>query len=105
MATGVNFGQVVASRACAATLQILADEDKRGRIMGVYTFIAIGIVPFTNLIAGAAANKIIITLTMFIIAGIGFFTALVYLFILPKFRQQLQPIYQQKNLRDLNQPI
>lgn len=53
----VGFGTVSALIAANTLLQHIVDDDKRGRIMSLYTIAFTGTAPLSNLAAGAAASR------------------------------------------------
>ena len=54
----VGFGMFDTLTSCNTTLQIISDEDKRGRVMSFYAMGWQGMVPFGNLVAGTLASHI-----------------------------------------------
>ena len=101
----IGFSEVVAGAACVATLQLLAEPDKRGRVMGVYGFVVFGFIPFMNLLVGAIAKQFGIVITITSLACISFSYAIFYLIFLPKLRQRLQDTYRAQAVTVDNQPI
>jgi len=61
----VGFGQVAQLVAGNTLLQMVVDEDKRGRVMSLHTVAFLGVVPFGSLLAGAVARQIGPTDTVF----------------------------------------
>ena len=79
-------------------LQTIVEEDKRGRLMSLYTMSFLGVLPFGNLAAGALANKIGAPSTVmiggiFCIIGSMFFAKQ-----LPELRRLVRPVYNQLGL-------
>lgn len=56
--TLVGFGVIVQVVSSNMVIQTLVDEDKRGRVMSLYSMAYLGMAPLGNLIAGSAANYI-----------------------------------------------
>ena len=54
----VGCGSILQIASSNIVLQTIVDEDKRGRLMSLYTMAFLGILPFGNLAAGALASKI-----------------------------------------------
>lgn len=82
----VGMGMVVIIAACNTLIQHFVDDDKRGRVMSLYTMAFMGTVPIGALMGGAVAEKIgvpdtflLIGITM-IISAILFSTKLKYFF-------------------------
>jgi len=54
----IGFGMIVQIASCNTLIQTIVDDDKRGRVMSIYTMAFIGMSPFGSLISGSAASKI-----------------------------------------------
>jgi len=79
-------------------LQTLVDDDKRGRVMSLFTMSFMGMAPFGSLLAGALAGKIGVTNTLFI-GGVGCIVgALIFASQLSMIREHIIPIYRQKGI-------
>ncbi|MBS4015528.1 MAG: MFS transporter [Candidatus Latescibacteria bacterium] len=78
---------------CNTVLQTIVDDDKRGRVMSIYTMAFMGAMPFGSLLAGAVADKIGATYTITIGGIICIITALVFARYMPKIRKVVHPIY------------
>jgi MFS family permease len=52
----VGLGIMVTLAGCNTILQTLVDDDKRGRVMSLYTMAFMGVAPFGSLLAGSLAN-------------------------------------------------
>lgn len=102
-------------------LQTLADEDKRGRVMSLFTVAFVGMTPFGNLLAGSLAawfarrfpvdpflrsldaaapdaNLAGASLTLRVCGVVCLAAAGVFLWRLPDLRRAVRPIYEQKGL-------
>lgn len=93
---GIGFMVQLAS--CNTIIQTIVDDDKRGRVMSLYSMSFIGLAPFGSLLAGGAAKLVGVQATiaaggLCCIAG-----ALLFLRALPDIWEQIQPIYQQKGI-------
>jgi MFS family permease len=53
-----GFGMVVQMASSNTMLQIMVEEDKRGRVMSLYSMAIRGMTPFGSLLVGSAASKI-----------------------------------------------
>ena len=53
-----GFAMMIQMAASNTVLQTVVEEDKRGRIMSLYTMSFMGMVPFGNLLAGSLGGKI-----------------------------------------------
>lgn len=90
-----GFGLMVQMAASNTFLQTVVHDDKRGRIMSLYTMAFIGTAPFGSLLAGALAERIGAAIT---IAGGGAVCLVgVMLFArrIPVFRELVRPIYRE----------
>jgi MFS family permease len=66
----IGLGTILQIAAGNTVLQTIVDDDKRGRVMSLYTMSFLGITPFGSLLGGALANQIGVTSTL-VIAGIA----------------------------------
>jgi predicted MFS family arabinose efflux permease len=90
----VGFGILVTSVSVNTILQTIVDDDKRGRVMSLYTAAFLGVMPFGGLVAGALADLIgpRATLTL---GGISCVAAALFLVReQERIRAQIRPIYE-----------
>lgn len=94
----VGLGTILQIAAGNTVLQTIVDDDKRGRVMSLYTMSFLGTIPFGNLLAGFLADHIGATNTL-IIDGIACILGSIY-FVrqLPALRRSIRPIYEQKGI-------
>ncbi len=91
LVTGIGF--MVTMSASNTLLQTLVTDDKRGRVMSLYTMAIMGMTPFGSLLAGVLANHIGAPLTL-LLGGLGCLAAaLWFTLLLPKLRERVRPIY------------
>lgn len=98
-----GFGMLANFASANTLLQTLADDDKRGRVMSLFTVAFIGVAPFGNLLAGFAAkhfgggmdgaSKTVMVAGVVVIIGAAFFAAT-----LPAIRRIVRPIYEEKGI-------
>lgn len=80
----IGFGMVIITSSCNTLLQHFVDNDKRGRVMSLFTMAFIGSVPIGSLFGGAIADKIGVPHTfllcglILVIAALTFRTKLKY---------------------------
>jgi MFS family permease len=90
-----GFGMMVLMAASNTFLQTVADDDKRGRIVSMYTMAYIGLAPFGSLMAGAIAQRIAAPFTI----ALGGITVIVaaglFAYHIPLFRELVRPIYRE----------
>ncbi|HEX7090826.1 MAG TPA: MFS transporter [Longimicrobiales bacterium] len=88
-----GFGMMVQSASSNTVLQTIVDEDKRGRIMSLYTMAFMGMAPFGSLLAGTLASNIGAPATV-MIGGIACLGAAAWFYSrLPAIRALVRPIY------------
>jgi len=63
---GTGFGMMSGIAACNTTIQAVADEDKRGRVIGLYVMSFLGMAPFGSFVVGTLAHYYGAPLTIFI---------------------------------------
>ena len=84
-------GMMVLSTASNTVLQTIVDEDKRGRILSLYTMVFLGTAPLGSLVAGAVATRLT-ALQMVRIGGLCCLVgALVFAHYLPALRPWSDP--------------
>ena len=89
----VGFGTIIQIAAGNTVLQTILEEDKRGRVMSLYTMSFLGMTPFGNLLGGFLANHIGASNTL-IIDGIAcMLGSLIFVKQLPTLRKMIRPIY------------
>ena len=93
-----GFGMIVQMASSNTVLQTIVDEDKRGRMMGLYTMSIRGVAPFGSMLGGLLAESIGTSHTILISGIICIFGGLIFLRIVPRWRRTVQPIY---DFRDL----
>ena len=96
--TAAGFGMMLQMASSNTFLQTVVDDDKRGRILSMYTMAYIGIAPMGSLLAGAVAQRIGAPATVMIggfacLVGAGLFARQ-----LPAFREQVRPIYRRMGI-------
>ena len=89
----VGFGMMVQMASSNTILQTIVDEDKRGRVMSLYTMAFLGVMPLGSLLAGTLADHVGVMLTLQLAGLAGLIAALVFALRLPSLRLQVRPIY------------
>ena len=91
----IGFGILVVTVSTNMILQTIVDDDKRGRVMSLYTTAFLGVAPLGALVAGMSADRISATTTVRM-GGIGcVLIAAAVALQLPAIRRHLRPIYAQ----------
>lgn len=88
-----GFGMMVTMASCNTMVQTIADDDKRGRVMSLYTMAFMGMVPLGSLLAGAVASRVGAPATLAASGGCCILLALASYSRLPRLRKVIQPIY------------
>lgn len=79
-------------------LQTIVEEDKRGRVMSLFTMAFMGAAPIGSLGAGALANKIGLSHTLLLCGIYCLCVSVVFYRALPQWRKETRPIYIEKGL-------
>jgi len=88
-----GFGMMVQSASINTVLQTIVDEDKRGRVMSLYTMAFMGMAPFGSLLYGTLASHIGAPATV-TVGGIACLGAAAWFYSrLPMIRELVRPIY------------
>ncbi|MCX6300905.1 MAG: MFS transporter [Bacteroidia bacterium] len=88
-----GLGMMLHSASSNTILQTIADDDKRGRVMGFYTMAIMGTAPFGSLLAGALAKMIGTPATIFI-GGAACLTGAIFFYRkLPELKTIVRPVY------------
>ena len=89
----IGFSTLVISVSVNMILQTIVDDDKRGRVMSLYTVAFLGVAPLGGLLAGVLADHIGATHTVFAGGVVGLLVALYMASQLPRIRSHVRPIY------------
>lgn len=90
-----GLGMMLNMASSNTVLQTIVEEDKRGRVMSLYTMAVFGMVPFGSLLSGSLASRIGTADTL-VLGGIAcIIGGIIFLRILPDVRRQVRPIYMQ----------
>lgn len=94
----VGLGTILQIAASNTFLQTIVEDDKRGRLMSLYTMSFLGMIPVGNLLGGLLASHIGASNTL-IIDGIAcIIGSIVFSRQLPALRKIMRPIYEQKGI-------
>jgi MFS family permease len=96
LCTGFGFMSVITST--NTILQTLSEEDKRGRVMSLYTMAFMGMTPFGSLIIGSLANEIGAPHAVTAGGIVCMLSAYLFFSRLPTFRKLIRPIYIEKGI-------
>lgn len=93
-----GFGQMILMATSNTLLQTLVDDDKRGRIMSLYTMAFMGMTPLGSLVAGSLASRIGAQWTVFLGGAVCILGAGAFARRLPALRKQMRPVYVSKGI-------
>jgi MFS family permease len=94
----VGFGMIVHMASSNTTLQIMVDDDKRGRVMSLYAMAFMGMAPLGSLAGGASASKIGAPYTLIISGILCIIGSYLFAKKLPLIREMVRPIYKRKGV-------
>jgi MFS family permease len=94
----IGFGIMVLIAAINTVLQSIVDDDKRGRVMSLYTMAFIGMAPFGSLLAGSVAHFIGAPYTIFAGAVLCLLAAAVFNSKLAAIKKAIHPIFVRKGI-------
>lgn len=98
LAVATGFSMMLQLAACNTLLQTIVDDDKRGRVMSLYTMSFMGTAPLGSLLAGVMANAWGAP-TATALGGVACIVGgVVFSRRLPKLREQVRPIYQRAGI-------
>lgn len=93
-----GFGSMVQTASCNTLIQTIVDEDKRGRVMSIYTMAFVGLAPFGSLLSGALAAKIGTGETVLISGLVLMVLAASFASRLRLIRQDVRPLYIERGI-------
>jgi MFS family permease len=88
-----GFAMVTQMAASNSVLQTIVEENKRGRVMSLYTMAFFGMGPLGSLLAGCLAGTIGIAATFFCFGIVCVAGSLVFAALLPGLQKAVRPIY------------
>jgi MFS family permease len=94
----VGLGTILQIAAGNTVLQTIVDDDKRGRVMSLYTMSFLGITPFGSLLGGALANQIGVTKTLTLAGVVCILGAIGFNRQLPALKEIVHRIYVKKGI-------
>ena len=88
-----GVGMVSQTASSNTILQTIVEEDKRGRVMSLYSIAFMGVAPFGNLLVGSLANRIGAPNALMISGTLCIIGSLLFLYRLRHIRKFIRPIY------------
>ena len=94
----VGFGMMVQMASSNIVLQTIVDDNKRGRVMSLYTMSFMGMAPFGSLFGGSLAHGIGAPATLVIGGTTCLLGSFLFMRKLPLMRELVRPIYLEKGI-------
>lgn len=88
-----GFGLIVTLASCNTLLQTIVEDDKRGRIMSLYSMAFMGMAPIGSMLAGAVAEYAGVQYTLATCGLLCLLSILPFALNLSKLREMVKPIY------------
>jgi MFS family permease len=85
-------------------IQTIVEEDKRGRVMSLYSMAFLGIAPLGSIVAGSLAEHIGAPATVRISGTVCILAALLFARQLPRLRELVRPIYIRAGILSIDVP-
>jgi MFS family permease len=93
-----GFGMMLQMASSNTVLQTIVDDDKRGRVMSLYSMAFRGMEPFGNLLAGGLASRIGVSDTLLIGGILCIVGSILFARRLSVLREMVRPIYVRKGI-------
>jgi MFS family permease len=94
----VGLGMIVQLATSNTVLQMIVDDDKRGRVMSLYTMAFMGMAPFGSILGGALAHRIGVPATFVLGGTVCVAGAILFATKIPVLRPMVLPIYARKGI-------
>lgn len=89
-----GFGMIVTMASCNTLLQTIVEDDKRGRVMSLYSMAFMGMAPFGSVLAGWVAEYIGVSITLAACGLLCCISIIPFALNLNKLRKMVLPIYE-----------
>jgi MFS family permease len=96
-----GFGAVLMMAGSNTVLQAIVEEDKRGRVMALFTMAVMGSMPFGNLLIGWIAKVLSAPIALCISGAVVFVVAFAFFRQLPKIREAARPLMTKLGLLEI----
>jgi MFS family permease len=94
----VGLGTILQIAASNTFLQTIVEDDKRGRLMSLYTMSFLGMLPLGNLLGGFLANRIGAPNTLMINGIVCIIGSILFYRQIPNLKQAIHTVYEQKRI-------
>lgn len=89
----IGLGSILEIASSNTVIQTIVEDDKRGRVMSLFTMAFLGMAPFGNLFAGSLASNIGAPSTLMVGGSCCIIGSLLFARQLPAIRLLVKPIY------------
>ncbi|MFA5329495.1 MAG: MFS transporter [Prolixibacteraceae bacterium] len=89
----IGLGMMLQLATSNTIIQTIVDDDKRGRVMSIYTMAFMGTAPFGSFLAGSLASSLGAPNTLLIGGSVCILGAIVFSRKLPKLKEAIRPVY------------
>lgn len=90
---------------CNTILQSVVDEDKRGRVMSLFTLAFMGTIPLGSLLAGAISSHFGFRTMILCCAAYCLTVASIFAMKMPRYKKETRPIYVQMGLLEAEEEM
>lgn len=94
----VGMGMILQMALSNTVIQTLVDDDKRGRVMSLFSVAFMGMAPFGSILAGTAAEHLGAAQAVTLGGAVCIAGGLLFARALPAIRQAARPIYEKKGI-------
>jgi len=94
----IGLGTILQIATGNTIVQTIVEDDKRGRVMSLYTMSFLGITPFGSLLGGSLADRIGVTPTLIIAGSVCILGSIFFNKQLPSLRKIVHEIYRSKGI-------
>ncbi|QCR24545.1 MFS transporter [Pontibacter sp. SGAir0037] len=89
-----GFGMIVTMASCNTLLQTIVEDDKRGRVMSLYSMAFMGMAPFGSMLAGSVAAYLGVNYTLAACGVLCALSIVPFALNLGRLRKMVDPIYE-----------
>jgi MFS family permease len=101
----IGFAMMIQIGSCNMILQSVVDNDKRGRVMSLFTMAFMGSAPLGSLVAGSLADRFGFHITVLICGIYCLVVATAFALTMPKLRREARPLFIQRGLLEADEEV
>jgi MFS family permease len=94
----IGFGMIAAIASINTILQTIVEQDKRGRVMSLYTMAFMGTAPLGSILVGIVSSGIGVPMTMTVSGILTIIGSILLILRMPLLRKSIRPIYQKMGI-------